>query len=67
MEEINQAIGLRIKKARLEKGLSREQVARKIDVTQQCIEKYEKGQVDISVKRLTQIAKALGVDVGYFI
>lgn len=67
MDDINRKVGIRIKEVRLERGLSREQVARRVGVTQQCIEKYEKGEIDISVKRLMHISNALNVGITYFL
>lgn len=67
MEYINKKIGERIKEARLEKKLSREQVARRLGITQQTIEKYEKGEIDISVRRLIQISNILNVAITYFL
>jgi transcriptional regulator with XRE-family HTH domain len=64
---INQRVGDRIKKARLVKKWSREQLARRMDCTQQTVEKYEKGVVNISVRRLAQISNALGISITYFL
>lgn len=67
MENINQKIGKRIKDTRKERKMSREQVARRLGVTQQCIEKYEKGNIEISVKRLIQISNIFNVNIMYFL
>ena len=65
--DFNRKIGMRIKETRLERKLSREQVARRIGITQQCIERYEKGEIDISVRRLMQISNVLNVGITYFL
>ncbi len=67
MDDINQIVGKRIKEIRLERKLSREQVARRCGVVQQTIEKYEKGEVEISVRKLTQISNVLNVGVVYLL
>ncbi len=67
MDKTNIIIGMRIKDLRKAKGLSREQIARKIGVTMQMIEKYEKGVANISVIRLVSIAKALNKPISFFV
>lgn len=67
MNNINEKIGIRIKKVRLERKLSREQIARRISVCQQTIEKYEKGNIEISVRQLSKISHVLNVDIGYLV
>ena len=64
--EIDKHIGDKILSLRLAYGLSRNQLAKKLDITQQQIEKYEKGTNRISVSRLVVIAKALSQGVSYF-
>ncbi len=67
MEDINQKIGKRIKDTRIGKKLSREQIARRVGVTQQTIEKYEKGLVNIPFIRLVQVCNAMGVCITLFL
>jgi len=64
--EIDKHIGSKILSLRLALGLSRDQLAKKLDVTQQQLQKYEKGTNRISVSRLVVIAKALSQGVSYF-
>ena len=64
--EIDKHIGGKILAIRLALGLSRDQLAKKLDVTQQQLQKYEKGTNRISVSRLVVIAKALSQGVSYF-
>lgn len=64
---INEIIGAKIKATRLERKLSREQVARRCGVAQQTIEKYEKGSIEISVKKLIQISNILNVGISYLL
>ena len=47
-------------------GLTQQQVAGMLGVTCQQAQKYETGANRISAGRLHQLARALGVDIGYF-
>lgn len=67
MNNINEKIGIRIKEVRLERKLSREQIARRIGIRQQTIEKYEKGSIEISVRQLSKISHVLNVSIGYLV
>ena len=62
----DKTIGLRIQELRLARGLSREQLAKKIGVTHQQLQKYEKAINRISVGRLVLIANALDKNVEFF-
>lgn len=67
-EEIkfNKELGKKVKELRITSGWSREQLARKISVSQQQLAKYESGGNRISAFRLLQFAKIFGQDVTYF-
>ncbi len=65
-EQIDTAIGQKIHELRISLGLSRQQLASKIGVTHQQLQKYEKGTNRISAGRLVAIAQALGKSVAYF-
>ncbi len=62
----NKEIGARIRAARKEKGLTQMQLAEKVGVSFQQIQKYETGKDRIFVERLQQIAQALEVPISYF-
>jgi transcriptional regulator with XRE-family HTH domain len=47
-------------------GMSQEALGEKLGVTFQQIQKYEKGHNRIGAGRLYQVARTLGVPVGYF-
>ena len=47
-------------------GLTSQQVAEMLGITYQQLYKYEKGVNRISAGRLHALARALGVDIGYF-
>ena len=63
---INKKIGLKIKQMRKRWGLSQIELAEKIGISFQQIQKYEKGSTRISVMRLQQISDALDVNIRAF-
>lgn len=65
-QDIDHYIGLRVRERRIMLGLSQQQLAELIGVTYQQEHKYEKGINRIAAGRLSGIARALGVDIGYF-
>ncbi|PIR39084.1 MAG: transcriptional regulator [Alphaproteobacteria bacterium CG11_big_fil_rev_8_21_14_0_20_39_49] len=65
-EKIDTYIGMKIHELRISMGLSRQQLADKIGVTHQQLQKYEKGTNRISAGRLAAIAKALNKPVAFF-
>ena len=58
---MNAILGARIRSLREAKGLTQEQVAKKMDCTRQKYARIEKGLVDISYASITAIAQILGV------
>lgn len=54
-------IGKRISTLRKERALSQEDLADRLSVSYQQVQKYEKGRTRISVARLCDLAAALGV------
>lgn len=59
-------IGLRIKKRRLEKGLSQDEVAEKINTTKQTIYKYETGIItNIPASKIESLANVLDTTPAY--
>ncbi|MBD3280212.1 helix-turn-helix domain-containing protein [Candidatus Dojkabacteria bacterium] len=60
----NSIIGLQIRKARLEKGFSQDELGDKIGVTWEMISRYENGRSSPS-RHVDKLAKALGKSVGY--
>ena len=64
--DVDRAIGRRIRDRRIALGLTQQQVAGMLGVTYQQAHKYETGANRVSAGRLHQLARVLGVDVGYF-
>jgi len=62
----NQAIGNKIKDARLKAKLTQTKLAKHCDITFQQVQKYEKGKNGCSAFRLDQISKKLKVPITYF-
>lgn len=56
--------GRRMRAARVERGLTLDDVGRRVGLSWQQIQKYEVGMSDISLPRLYQIAAALGCSIG---
>lgn len=63
---IDQKIGEKIRQLRKNWGLSQGELAEKIGISFQQVQKYEKGSTRISVMRLQQISEVLGVDITSF-
>jgi transcriptional regulator with XRE-family HTH domain len=63
---VDKSIAIKIHTLRLELGLSRQQLAKLINVTHQQIFKYETGTNRISAGRLFEIATALGKPISFF-
>ncbi len=65
-KRIDAHVGERIRLRRTEFGLTQEQLAAALSVSYQQIQKYETGANRVSAGRMLEIARKLGVDVGYF-
>ena len=65
-KRIDGHVGERIRLRRTELGLTQEQLAEALAVSYQQIQKYETGANRVSAGRMLEIARKLGVDVGYF-
>ena len=64
--DFNKSIRIKIKNRRLELKLTQSKLAKRINVTFQQIQKYEKGSNGTSAYRLWEISKALRVSMSYF-
>jgi transcriptional regulator with XRE-family HTH domain len=62
-DSIDKLVGQNIRFQRLAKGLSQQELATKLGVTFQQVQKYEKGTNRIGAGRLFQIGRILGVHV----
>lgn len=64
--DIDACIGNQIRKRRRELSLSQTDLADKVGVTFQQIQKYEKGQNKIMASRLLKLAEILNTNINYF-
>ncbi len=60
-------IGERLKRARLSKKLTQEQLAEQLDVSVAFLSRAERGNVKINLSRLTQICDILDISIGYIL
>jgi transcriptional regulator with XRE-family HTH domain len=63
---VKKAIGTRIRKLRVSKEYTQDNMAAELEITAGAYAKIERGETDPSATRLIQIAEILGVDVIYF-
>lgn len=66
VQEIDYSIGLRLKRLRVEAGLSAAELAEGVDSTQQQISRYETGKNKLSAAQLFRLAFTLGVPISWF-
>ena len=66
IDEIDKYIGFRIQELRLMLGLSRQQLAEKVAVTHQQLQKYETGKNRVSAGRLAMFSQSLNKPISYF-
>lgn len=62
--EVSAAVGVRIRRARLERGMSQRELAKMVGVVQAAVSFWECGQRPITVDDLALVAEALGVRRG---
>jgi transcriptional regulator with XRE-family HTH domain len=66
LDKIDKLIGKKIYNLRVDRGISRSDLAKKAGVSQQQIAKYEDATNKISASRLALLAKVLNKDISYF-
>jgi transcriptional regulator with XRE-family HTH domain len=66
LDKIDKLIGKKIYNLRMDRGISRSDLAKKAGVSQQQIAKYEDVTNKISASRLALLAKVLNKDISYF-
>ncbi len=67
MGTFNKELGQRVRNARIESGLSQQDLANRIGTTQDAVSLYERGARAVSLETLVAIAKALNKPLGYFL
>ncbi len=63
----NKEIGLRIRTARKAKGISQTDLAKQLDKSLRTIQKYESGEIEVSIATLNDISRILGCESTYLI
>ena len=63
---VDVAVGARIRNLRLRHKLSQEEVGRRLKISFQQVQKYEKGTNRVGASRLSELAKIFGVSVDAF-
>ena len=66
LQDMEKEIGARIRNRRMELGLTQVQLAGKLGLSYQQIQKYETGLNRISAGRLHQISRLLFINTNYF-
>ena len=66
LDKIDKLIGKKIYNLRMDRGISRSDLAKKSGISQQQIAKYEDATNKISASRLALLAKVLNKDISYF-
>ena len=66
LDKIDKLNGKKIYNLRMDRGISRSDLAKKAAVSQQQIAKYEDATNKISASRLALLAKVLNKDISYF-
>jgi len=66
LDKIDKLIGKKIYNLRMDRDISRSDLAKKAAVSQQQIAKYEDATNKISASRLALLAKVLNKDISYF-
>ena len=66
MDNLKLDMGKRIASARYEKRFTQARIAKELGVTHQCIQKYEKGRIEIPSTNLLKIANFLEKPIDFF-
>jgi transcriptional regulator with XRE-family HTH domain len=66
MDNLKLDMGKRIASARFQKKLTQAAIAKELGVTHQCVQKYEKGTIEISSTNLLKIANILEKPIDFF-
>ncbi len=67
MNNEEMTIGQRVRKARKEKGYNQTELANTLGKSLRTIQKYENGEIEISISMLNELAKALNTTTTYLL
>ena len=65
-QDVDRHVGARVRARRIALGLAQQRLARLVGITSPRMHKYETGALRIGVGLLFAVARALGVEPGYF-
>jgi transcriptional regulator with XRE-family HTH domain len=65
--EFNKKVGYRLYLRRKISNLTQKNIAKYLNITFQCVQKYEKGQIALSLYNLYKLASLFNVDINYFL
>lgn len=66
-QDVDRVIGARVRRARVELGMSQENLGLELGLTFQQVQKYEKGINRISVSTMLNISRILGKPLSFFV
>ncbi len=66
LRKIQNELGRRLRKLRLQKGLSQEELAFEVDISRDHLSNIELGKFPINIKTLYKLAEFFDVDMKYF-
>lgn len=66
MDDHKKPFGLRLRKLRLQKGLSQEDLAYKCDLDRSYVGQVERGERNISLENIHKLAKGLSINPALF-
>lgn len=67
MNETNLTIGQRVRKARKDKGYNQTELANVLNKSMRTIQKYENGEIEISISMINELAKVLDTTPTYLL
>jgi transcriptional regulator with XRE-family HTH domain len=67
LQELQKKIGNEVKKLRLMNNWTQEEVAEKLHICRKAYGEIERGETDIHLSRLLQVATFFGLDINYFV
>jgi len=66
LRKIQNELGRRLRKLRIQKGLSQEELAFEVDISRDHLSNIELGKYPINIKNLYKLATFFDVDMKYF-
>jgi len=67
IDEVYKSIGRRIRQERKKKKMCQTQLAKKLEKSLRTIQKYETGEIEITIRMLYKVADVFGCSVKYLI